>query len=160
MSKLSKKSIENRVATVTNTHQSSLKRYFRAVVISVRFRPNAGGSSSLPSWTSTIQTAGHTYMDNEWEFFLIQTPPLTLGLLFMLNSFVPQSPSPPGNQSEGVILSHPSDRWGSLCGSEQDESTSEHHLSVRCLTHGNKPAAFSALCRGRAPVFKDAEPLI
>lgn len=158
MSKLSKKRIENRVATVTNTHQASLKRCFRAVFIRVSFRSNAGGSSSLPSWTSTTQTAGHTYMDNEWEFFFSYK--LLHWVSGCCSCWTRSSHSLPPLLVISQRGSHPSGRWGSLCRSEQDKSASERHSSVRCLTHGNEPAAFTALCCGSAPVFKDAEPLV
>lgn len=50
---------------------------------------------------------------------------------------------------------HPSDRWCSLCGSGQNQRASQHHFSLSSCwsSHCNKSAAFTTLCRGRAPIL-------
>lgn len=46
-------------------------------------------------------------------------------------------------------------KGGLLCGYEQDKGASEFYMSLSSwlLTHGNKSAAFTAVCCGSALVF-------
>lgn len=81
------------------------------------------------------------------------TFPLTLAHVVL---FVPRLPYLPLVKSvKWVGVSHPSERWGSLCASERETKVSEHYLSPSScwLTHGHKPAAFTAVCGGGALIF-------
>lgn len=65
---------------------------------------------------------------------------------------------PPLSQSMGR---HIQEKGGVHCRCEQDDGASDHHSSAsRRLRHGDKSASFTALCRGGAPILKDAESLV
>lgn len=67
---------------------------------------------------------------------------------------LPHSFRPPSSQSVDGS-SHPGEGRGS------DDGASDHHSSAsRRLRYGDKSASFTALCRGGAPILKDAESLV